>query len=67
MKKRRVKVKVNPYLVVSDALDSAIVSAMNKTDKYAPEPLTESQRASIAQHLTSYFWLALDEAGVEIK
>lgn len=64
---KRIKVKVNPYLVLTDALDSAIVSAMNKTDKYAPEPLTESQRASIAQHLNNYFWLALDEAGVELK
>jgi len=64
---KRVKVKVNPYLVITDALDSAIVSAMNKTDKYETSPLTETQRASIAQHLNNYFWLALDEAGVEIK
>jgi len=64
---KRVKVKVNGYTVVQTALDQAIESAMNKCDKYNDPGLTESQRDALRTHLGNYFWLALDEAGVELK
>lgn len=64
---KRIKVKVNGYTVISSALDAAIESAMNKCDKYNPEPLTDPQRDALRTHVGNYFWLALDEAGVELK
>lgn len=65
--KRRIRAKVDAAAVINTALDSAIESAMNKTDKYNPEALTDGQRATLTNHLSNYFWLAIEDAGVEIR
>lgn len=67
MAKRKLKVKVSGYAIVSDALNSAVVAAMNKCDKYCEPALTNAQRDLIANHLDNYFWIALDDAGAEVE
>jgi len=67
MKRKAVRVRVDGYAVVSEALRNGILGAMNKTDKYHERPLTDMQRGLLERHIADYFWLAIDEAGVEIK
>jgi hypothetical protein len=63
----KIKAKVNTYSVLSLALGSAIISGMNKRDKYSESPLTETDRDLLLTHIDSYFWLALDDAGVTLN
>lgn len=63
----KIRAKISAHGAVSAALESAIQSGMNKCDKYHEGPLTEAQRNLLLQHIDNYFWLALDEAGVELK
>lgn len=63
----KVRVKVDAHRVIGDALDSAIESGMNKTDKWCEYPLTAPQRNALRSQIDNYFWLALEEAGVELK
>lgn len=64
---RVIRAKVNAHTVISAALNAAIQSAMNKADKYTEKALTETQRRLLAEHLSNYFWLAVEEDGVEFK
>ena len=66
-KRTRIRVKTSGFRVVSDALDNAIVSAMNKTDKWCETPLSDAQRGMLAQQLVNYFWCAIEETGAEIE
>lgn len=61
------KIKADPHAVLTTALDTAIQSAMNKTDKWCGEQLTEAQRETLATQVHNFFWLTLDETGVEIE
>jgi hypothetical protein len=58
----RFRLKVDAYKVVSDAIESAVTRGMSRCDKYNDPPLTEAQR-----EVEASFWLALSDAGVEIK
>ena len=64
---RKLKVKTSGYRIVSDALDSAIQSAMNKADKWCNVSLEEQQRVVLAEQVVNYFWTALEDAGAEIE
>lgn len=64
---RKVKVKVEAYRVINDALASAVESAMNKTDKWCEVALTDGQRNVLATQVESYFWANLEEIGVELS
>lgn len=66
MSKRKVRVKIEAYRVISDALDSAVESAMNKADKWCEVQLTGAQRNVIATQAANYFWVNLEEIGVEL-
>jgi hypothetical protein len=63
----RFRLKVDVYKVVSDAIESAVTRGMSRCDKYNDPPLTEAQRATLAREVEASFWLALSDAGVEIK
>lgn len=65
--KRKIRLRVDSFRLVSDALDSAIQSAMDKTDKWCEPALTDGQRRVLEIQTANYFWLALSEAGVEIE
>lgn len=67
MKRRVIRAKVSTHDVVSVALNYAIERGMNRCDKYHEEPLTEAQRGLLLREVDSSFWLALDDAGVELR
>jgi hypothetical protein len=66
-KVRVVRVKASGHDIVSDALEYAAVRACNRADKYNEEALTSGQRASLEREFVASFWLALDDAGAEVK
>ena len=66
-KTRVVRVKSSGFDIVSSALDYAAERACTRCDKYNEEPLTESQRATLVREFADSFWIALDDAGAEVK
>lgn len=62
----KIRVQADTFRIVSDALDTAVESAMNRTDKWCEEQLTDAQRHVLVTQAASYFWIALQEAGVEL-
>lgn len=64
--KKKIRIKVNAFRIVSNALDAAIERGMNRCDKYNPEPLTEGQRRVLETEVVNSFWTALEDAGAEI-
>lgn len=68
MKKKVVRVKIqSPYQMVHTALEYAGERACNRCDKYNEEALTESQRNVLIREFADSFWLALEDAGIEVK
>jgi hypothetical protein len=53
--------------LLSDIVGSAVVSAMNKADKWCDEQLTDAQRRVIEEQTEHYLWIVADEMGVEVK
>ena len=67
MKRTKVKVKVNAYSLICEALDAAIQSGMNKTDKWCERQLDAHQRSTLAEQINNYFWCNIEEKGVEFE
>jgi hypothetical protein len=68
VKKNVIRVKIqSPYQIIGQALEYAAARACNRCDKYNELSLSESQRASLIGEFETSFWLALDDAGVEVK
>lgn len=63
----KAEVKVNLYTILAAALEGAVISGMNKADKYSDVALTEVQRGLLLQHIPNYFWLNVEEAGLEFE
>jgi len=58
---------VSAYDVVSAALDSALERGFMRHDKYSEIALEPAQRTLLANEIEQSFWLALDDAGVELR
>ncbi len=63
----KITAKVSAYRVLNNALDRALEAAFNKHDKYSNEALSENSRSIIATHLSNYFWLEIEENGIEFE
>ena len=66
--KKRIRVKViSPYDSLGRALEAAIERGMNRCDKYNETPLTAGQRNVLSEQIEQSFWLAMEDAGIEVK
>jgi hypothetical protein len=58
---------VSAFDAVMSALNVAIQRGFMRHDKYSDTPLDQSQRGLLEREIEASFWLALDDAGVELK
>lgn len=63
--KTAVRVKLDPYKTVADALEWAGKRACDRHDKYSDKPLSEASRSTLVNEFENSFWLAIDDANVE--
>ena len=63
--KTKVRVRLDPYRAVGDALTAAAERACNRHDKYSDKPLSDSSRATLINEFENSFWLAIDDANLE--
>lgn len=64
--KVRVQAKVDLYGIVNDVIWAAVEWGMNKHDKYVEGELSPQSRQLLHQHIENYFWIELEERGVEL-
>lgn len=66
-RKKQVKFKVNTYMILHDVLEQAAARACRRCDKHNVQALTESQTASLEREFDESFWLAFEDAGLELE
>jgi hypothetical protein len=67
-KTKRISVRLrDPHDVLRECLAAAIERGMDRHDKYHDVALLEVQRSLLFREIESSWWLALDDAHVEIR
>jgi hypothetical protein len=66
VKALRVKVAA-PHQILEETLERAVERGMNRCDKYTEEALTDAQRGLLLREVVESFWIALEDAGLEVK
>lgn len=69
MKRITVEVKRGPYDLLAGSLETGIRGGINKYFKYRDgfDPSREEDMAAMADQIAHYFFLALDEDGIQLK
>lgn len=63
----RVRV-LNPYASLCEIIEHAVERGMNRCDKYSEQQsLTDGQRGLLLKEIGQSFWIALEDAGMEVK
>lgn len=68
-KTKRVRIQVGSgYAVLRDAIETAVKWGVHQTWKYKEEAKPDEQTIEqLAQDVNNAFWLALEEANIEVK
>ena len=65
---RAIRVKVaSAYQVINEALERAVVRGINRCNKYARDQFEPEQRDLLLREVVESFWIALEDAGLEVK
>jgi hypothetical protein len=62
---RKIKLKFNAYLTMSDIIENAVERGLNRHDKYSDDALSEHSRSLLHTEIEQSFWLAASDAYVK--
>lgn len=68
VKKKVIKVRIiSPYDMLGRALEAAVKRGIYRCNKYSESKIGDAQGTLLEEQIEESFWLALEDAGLEIK